>query len=237
MDYTITQATFQQLTGGLVAECLGFADQAMKDAACAGSDVGQVALVGGSTRTLATRELLGARTGVTTLLIGRNTTIPTKRSMTVRADQLQSSAEILVLQGDRERASARDDSRGEGWPPQKGPRGSDWTSSKRSTSPVSSTRTSARCSPDGSGTNEADLVELLGRAGQHVVGQGGEGLESRRDIDLTRAGRRLPPYDSVRGQTRRWLTPTKTSHVASHQFRRGWPSQAAESGGSVPFQA
>ena len=149
----LTRAKFEQLVEDLLERTVGPCEQALKDANMKPSDIDQVVLVGGSTRTPKVQEIvtklfgrephkgvnpdevvavgaaiqagvlagevedvllldvtplsLGIETlgAVTTVLITRNTTIPTRKSevFSTAADN-QTSVEIHVLQGEREMA-------------------------------------------------------------------------------------------------------------------------------------
>ena len=149
----LTRSKFEQLVEDLLERTVGPCEQALKDANMKPSDIDQVVLVGGSTRTPKVQEIvtelfgrephkgvnpdevvavgaaiqagvlagevedvllldvtplsLGIETlgAVTTVLIPRNTTIPTRKSevFSTAADN-QTSVEIHVLQGEREMA-------------------------------------------------------------------------------------------------------------------------------------
>ena len=149
----LTRSKFEQLVEDLLERTIGPCEQALKDANMKPSEIDQVVLVGGSTRTPKVQEIvtelfgrephkgvnpdevvaigaaiqagvlagevedvllldvtplsLGIETlgAVTTLLIHRNTTIPTRKSevFSTAADS-QTSVEIHVLQGEREMA-------------------------------------------------------------------------------------------------------------------------------------
>jgi len=155
LDVQMTRAEFEKITSDLLERCRKPVEQAMKDAGVSMGEIGEVVLVGGSTRMPAVQELvkkmtgkdphmgvnpdevvalgaaiqagvlsgegessillldvtplaLGVETlgGVTTKLIERNTTIPTRKSeiFTTAADG-QTSVEVHVLQGEREMAA------------------------------------------------------------------------------------------------------------------------------------
>jgi molecular chaperone DnaK len=149
----LTRAKFEQLVEDLLERTIGPCEQALKDANMKPSDIDQVVLVGGSTRTPRVQKIvtelfgkephkgvnpdevvavgaaiqagvlagevedvllldvtplsLGIETlgAVTTVLIPRNTTIPTRKSevFSTAADN-QTSVEIHVLQGERDMA-------------------------------------------------------------------------------------------------------------------------------------
>jgi molecular chaperone DnaK len=149
----LTRSKFEQLVEDLLERTIGPCEQALKDANMKPSDIDQVVLVGGSTRTPKVQEIvsklfgkephkgvnpdevvavgaaiqagvlagevedvllldvtplsLGIETlgAVTTVLIPRNTTIPTRKSevFSTAADN-QTSVEIHVLQGERDMA-------------------------------------------------------------------------------------------------------------------------------------
>jgi molecular chaperone DnaK len=149
----LTRAKFEQLVEDLLERTVGPCEQALKDANMKPSEIDQVVLVGGSTRTPRVQEIvtelfgrephkgvnpdevvavgaaiqagvlagevedvllldvtplsLGIETlgAVTTILIPRNTTIPTRKSevFSTAADN-QTSVEIHVLQGERDMA-------------------------------------------------------------------------------------------------------------------------------------
>ncbi len=149
----LTRSKFEQLVEDLLERTIGPCEQALKDANMKPSEIDQVVLVGGSTRTPKVQEIvtelfgrephkgvnpdevvaigaaiqagvlagevedvllldvtplsLGIETlgAVTTQLIHRNTTIPTRKSevFSTAADS-QTSVEIHVLQGEREMA-------------------------------------------------------------------------------------------------------------------------------------
>jgi molecular chaperone DnaK len=63
LDYTLTKAEFEKLTGDLLQRCKKPVEQAMKDANVSISDISEVILVGGSTRMPAVQELVKRLTG------------------------------------------------------------------------------------------------------------------------------------------------------------------------------
>jgi molecular chaperone DnaK len=155
LNTTIMRSTFDQLTADLVERTTGPVRQALADAKLTDSDIDEVILVGGATRTPAVQSLvrrltggkdpnmtvnpdevvalgaavqaavlkgevkdvllldvtplsLGIETlgGVMTKVIERNTTIPARRTEVFStAEDNQSAVDIVVLQGERERAA------------------------------------------------------------------------------------------------------------------------------------
>ncbi|MCL2807361.1 MAG: molecular chaperone DnaK [Coriobacteriia bacterium] len=63
LDYTLTRAEFEKITGDLLQRCKAPVQNAMKDAGIAMGDVSEVILVGGSTRMPAVQELVKRLTG------------------------------------------------------------------------------------------------------------------------------------------------------------------------------
>jgi molecular chaperone DnaK len=154
LNLTLTRSKFEQLVDDLIERTKGPVERALADAGLKASDIDEVILVGGATRTPKVQELvkklfggkephkgvnpdevvaigaaiqggvlagdvkdvllldvtplsLGIETlgGVTTKLIERNTTIPTKKSETFStAADSQTQVEIHVLQGERQMA-------------------------------------------------------------------------------------------------------------------------------------
>jgi molecular chaperone DnaK len=154
LNLTLTRAKYEQLVDDLIERTRGPVERALADASLKASDIDEVILVGGATRTPKVQELvkklfggkephkgvnpdevvaigagiqggvlagdvkdvllldvtplsLGIETlgGVTTRLIERNTTIPTKKGETFStASDSQTQVEIHVLQGERQMA-------------------------------------------------------------------------------------------------------------------------------------
>jgi molecular chaperone DnaK len=154
LNITLTRSKYEQLVDDLIQRTLPPVKQALQDAGLKPSDIDEVILVGGATRTPKVQELvrnyfgkephkgvnpdevvavgaaiqggvlagdvkdvllldvtplsLGIETlgGVTTRLIERNTTIPTKKSeIFSTASDSQTQVEIHVLQGERQMAA------------------------------------------------------------------------------------------------------------------------------------
>ena len=128
LDITLTRAKFEELISELVQSTTVPVNQALKDAGLTPNDIGQILLVGGSTRVPLVQETVKKITGkepnkginpdecvaigaaiqggVFTKLIERNTTIPTKKSQVFStAADGQTSVEVHVLQGEREMAA------------------------------------------------------------------------------------------------------------------------------------
>ncbi|MDR2035729.1 MAG: molecular chaperone DnaK [Coriobacteriales bacterium] len=63
LDYSLTRAEFEKITGDLLQRCKKPVENAMKDAGIAMGDVSEVILVGGSTRMPAVQELVKRLTG------------------------------------------------------------------------------------------------------------------------------------------------------------------------------
>ena len=63
LDYTLTRAEFEKITGDLLQRCKQPVQNAMKDAGIAMGDVSEVILVGGSTRMPAVQDLVKRLTG------------------------------------------------------------------------------------------------------------------------------------------------------------------------------
>ncbi|MCE5191791.1 MAG: molecular chaperone DnaK [Actinomycetia bacterium] len=63
LDYTLTRAEFQKITGDLLDRCKKPVEQAIKDAGVKSSEINEVILVGGSSRMPAVQELVKSITG------------------------------------------------------------------------------------------------------------------------------------------------------------------------------
>jgi molecular chaperone DnaK len=63
LDYSLTRAEFEKITGDLLQRCKKPVESAMKDAGIAMGDIAEVILVGGSTRMPAVQELVKRLTG------------------------------------------------------------------------------------------------------------------------------------------------------------------------------
>ena len=115
-DMTLTRAKFDELTHDLVERTAIPVQNAMKDAGVTNADLGQVLLVGGSTRIPAVQDKVKQMTGkepskslnpdecvAIGASIERNTTIPTRKSQifSTAADN-QTAVDINVVQGERQ---------------------------------------------------------------------------------------------------------------------------------------
>src|SRR6266478_1499665 len=114
LNITLTRAKLEQLVDDLVKRTLPPMEQALKDAGLKPTEIGEAiqgGVLAGEVKDVLLLDVtplsLGIETlgGVTTVLIPRNTTIPTKKSEVFStAEDTQTTVEIHVLQGERQMA-------------------------------------------------------------------------------------------------------------------------------------
>src|SRR5690242_20271248 len=113
LNTTLMRSTFEQISSDLIERTTGPVRQALADAKLTDADLDEVILVGGSTRIPAVQNLVRRLTGGNetmgggiTKVIERNTTIPARRTEVFStAEDNQSAVDVVVLQGERERAA------------------------------------------------------------------------------------------------------------------------------------